>query len=72
MWDLGEAPKGNLVFTFTCDPAEYKKEVNRLTKEALAGADPKKGDVVVDPKKTKPTPKDFITEINLLKPVASL
>jgi len=25
-WDIGDAPKGILEFTFTCDPLDYKKE----------------------------------------------
>jgi hypothetical protein len=41
LWDLGPEPKGNLVFTFVQDPLEYKKELNRLAKEATAdGGDP--------------------------------
>jgi len=36
LWDLGPEPKGNLVFTFTSDPLEYKKEASKLAKEAAA------------------------------------
>ena len=35
-WDLGPEPKGNLVFTFTQDPTEYKKEAAKIAKEAAA------------------------------------
>lgn len=36
LWDLGPEPTGNLVFTFTQDPAEYKKEQSKINKEAAA------------------------------------
>jgi len=57
LWDLGPEPKGNLVFTFTLDPLEYKKEINKLAKEAAS--DPTNP---ADPAKLKPVPKDTLTE----------
>lgn len=36
---MGVEPKGNLVFTFTSDPLEYKKECAKIAKDA-ANLDP--------------------------------
>jgi hypothetical protein len=47
------------VFTFTCDPKEYKKELNKIAKEAaeLDQNDPKAKETAAK----KPVPKDIIT-----------
>jgi hypothetical protein len=68
LWDLGLEPKGILVFTFTHDPAEYKKELLKLTREA-APTDPKAPPV--DTSKLRPQAKEVITEQQVSWPVAT-
>ncbi len=60
MWELGDDPKGNIDFTFTCDPVEYKKEVQRINKEAAAAE--AAGKPITDPKLLKPSPKEYLIE----------
>lgn len=68
-WDLGEEPKGLLEFTFTCDPLEYKKEQQRINKEAAAAE--AAGKPITDPKLLKPAPREVLTEVSLTKQVAN-
>lgn len=55
LWDLGPEPKGQLEFSFTQDPLEYKKECGRLAKEAAGAQDPATA-------RLKPLPKEILTE----------
>lgn len=48
------------MFTFTCDPLDYKKELSRLTKEAAAVE--ALGTPVKDPSKFKPHAREPLTE----------
>jgi hypothetical protein len=64
-WDLGEEPKGSLEFTFTCDPLEYKKEQQRINKEAAAAE--AAGKPIKDPKLLKPAPREVLTSVSLTK-----
>lgn len=69
LWDLGPEPKGTLVFTFTSDPLEYKKELNKLNREAAA-MEPAKLKAI-DPAKLKPVAKEVLTEATVSRPVIS-
>lgn len=71
-WDLGPEPKGNLVFIFTQDPTEYKKEAARLAKEAAAMDPAQLADIQErDPNRLKPRAKENITEQTVSRPVLS-
>ncbi len=56
-------------FTFTCDPLEYKKEQQRINKEAAAAE--AAGKPITDPKLLKPAPREVLTEVSLTKQVAN-
>ena len=60
LWDLGAEPKGKLEFTFTCEPLEYKKELAKLAKEALA--QPAENPPGSAPVKPVPAKKNVMTE----------
>ena len=61
MWEF--EPKGTLVFTFTQDPAEYKKEAARLAKEAAAMDPAALAELQEnDPDRLKPKAKETINE----------
>ena len=63
LWDLGPEPKGTLVFTFTQDPLEYKKEASKLAKEAAAMDPAELAKLQAsNPDKLKPKAKEIITE----------
>jgi len=68
-WDIGDNPKGILEFTFTCDPLDYKKEQQRINKEAAAAE--AAGKPITDPKLLKPAPKEVISEDTLTKQAAN-
>jgi len=68
-WDIGEDPKGILEFIFTCDPLDYKKEQQRINKEAAAAE--AAGKPITDPKLLKPATKEIISEDTLTKHVAN-
>lgn len=69
LWDLGPEPKGNLVFTFTSEPLDYKKELSRLNREAAAMEPAKLA--ATDPAKLKPVAKEVLTEATVSRPVIS-
>ena len=66
---MGVEPKGNLVFTFTSDPLEYKKECAKIAKDA-ANLDPADIAGQEAAKLKKPSSKEVITEATVSRPIA--